>query len=42
MLTRLKELGRLDDDTVHVTGDRVHSGLTDLRVSEAGTVVKEH
>ena len=42
VLTRLKELGRVDDDTVHVTGDRVHSGLTDLRVSEAGTVVKEH
>ena len=42
VLTRLHELGRIDDDTVHVTGDRVHSGLTDLRVSEAGTVVKEH
>ncbi len=42
VLTRLRELGRVDDDTVHVTGDRVHSGLTDLRVSEAGTVVKEH
>ena len=42
VLTRLQELGRVDDDTVHVTGDRVHSGLTDLRVSEAGTVVKEH
>ena len=42
VMTRLKELGRLGDDTVHVTGDRVHSGLTDLRVSEAGTVVKEH
>ncbi|MDQ3210495.1 MAG: adenylyl-sulfate kinase [Actinomycetota bacterium] len=42
VLTRLKELGRIDDDAVLVTGDRVHSGLTDLRVSEAGTVVKEH
>ena len=42
VLTRLRELGRIDDDAVHVTGDRVHSGLTDLRVSEAGTVVKEH
>ena len=42
VLTRLRALGRIDDDTVHVTGDRVHSGLTDLRVSEAGTVVKEH
>ena len=42
VLTSLRDLGRIDDDTVRVTGDRVHSGLTDLRVSEAGTVVKEH
>jgi adenylyl-sulfate kinase len=42
VLTQLRELGRIDDDAVLVTGDRVHSGLTDLRVSEAGTVVKEH
>ena len=42
MLTRLKELGRIDDDTVMVTGDRAHSGMTDLRVDDAGTVVKEH
>jgi adenylyl-sulfate kinase len=38
----LKELGRIDDEAVLVTGDRAHSGMTDLRVSEAGTVVKEH
>lgn len=42
VLTRLKELGRIDDDAVLVTGDRAHSGMTDLRVTEAGTVVKEH
>jgi hypothetical protein len=42
VLIRLKELGRISDDAVLVTGDRVHSGFTDLRVSEAGTVVKEH
>ncbi len=42
VLGRLKELGRIDDDAVIVTGDRAHSGMTDLRVSEAGTVVKEH
>jgi adenylyl-sulfate kinase len=42
VLTRLTELGRIDDDAMSVTGERVHSGLTDLRVSEAGTVVKEH
>ncbi len=42
VLTRLKELGRIESDEVTVTGERVHSGLTDLRVTEAGTVVKEH
>ncbi|HEX7247589.1 MAG TPA: adenylyl-sulfate kinase, partial [Actinomycetota bacterium] len=42
VLTRLKELGRIDDDGVLVTGDRAHSGMTDLRVTDAGTVVKEH
>jgi adenylyl-sulfate kinase len=42
VLTRLNELGRIDDDTVRVTGDRLHSGLTDLRVAESGHVVKEH
>jgi adenylyl-sulfate kinase len=42
VLTRLKELGRIADDAVLIEGDRVHSGLTDLRVTEAGTVVKEH
>ena len=42
VLTRLKELGRIEDDTVHVTGDRLHSGLTDLRVADSGHVVKEH
>jgi adenylyl-sulfate kinase len=42
VLTSLKELGRLDDDTALVSGDRAHSGMTDLRVDAAGTVVKEH
>jgi adenylyl-sulfate kinase len=42
VLTRLQELGRIDDDTVMVTGDRLHSGLTDLRVADTGHVVKEH
>ncbi|MEO8477511.1 MAG: adenylyl-sulfate kinase [Actinomycetota bacterium] len=41
VLTRLKELGRIEDDTVMVTGDRLHSGLTDLRVADTGHVVKE-
>ena len=42
VLTRLQELGRIEDDTVLVTGDRLHSGLTDLRVADSGHVVKEH
>ena len=42
VLTRLKELGRVEDDAVHVRGDRLHSGLTDLRVADSGHVVKEN
>ena len=41
-LTRLKDLGYIDDDTVLVEGARAHSGLTDLRVHETGQVVEEH
>lgn len=41
VLSRLKELGRIDNAEVMVTGDRQHSGLTDLRVDGAGTVIKE-
>jgi adenylylsulfate kinase len=41
VLTRLVELGRLDNDDVLIEGDRVHSGLTDLRVADTGHVVKE-
>jgi adenylylsulfate kinase len=42
VMTRLKELGRLDSDEVMIEGDRVHSGMTDLRVADTGHVVKEH
>jgi adenylylsulfate kinase len=42
VLSALKHLGYIEDDAVLVTGDRVHSGLTDLRVAESGHVVKEH
>ncbi|MGZ4131463.1 MAG: adenylyl-sulfate kinase [Actinomycetota bacterium] len=42
VMTRLKELGRIDSDEVMIEGDRVHSGMTDLRVAESGHVVKEH
>ncbi|MCJ7832652.1 MAG: adenylyl-sulfate kinase, partial [Actinobacteria bacterium] len=41
VLTKLKELGRIESDEVMIEGDRVHSGLTDLRVDSAGTVIKE-
>ena len=40
-LTKLQELGHLEDDSVLVEGDRPHSGLTDLRVHETGHVVNE-
>jgi sulfate adenylyltransferase/3'-phosphoadenosine 5'-phosphosulfate synthase len=41
VLERLVELGHLQDAAVLVEGDRVHSGLTDLRVTETGHVAKE-
>jgi adenylylsulfate kinase len=41
VLTRLRELGWIDSDAVLIEGDRVHSGMTDLRVAESGHVVKE-
>ena len=41
-LSRLRELGYLESDEVMVSGDRVHSGMTDLRVHDSGHVVKEH
>jgi adenylyl-sulfate kinase len=39
-LTRLKELGYLEDDEIMVEGDRQHSGMTDLRLTETGDVAK--
>jgi adenylylsulfate kinase len=41
VLAALERLGFIDDDSVMVIGDRVHSGLTDLRVADSGHVVKE-
>jgi adenylylsulfate kinase len=41
VLTALVKLGYLDSDEVMVEGDRMHSGLTDLRVADTGHVVKE-
>ena len=40
-LTRLQELGYLEDDSILVEGGRLHSGLTDLRVHETGHVISE-
>jgi adenylylsulfate kinase len=42
VLTRLTELGWLASDEVLIEGDRVHSGMTDLRVAESGHVVREN
>jgi len=41
VLSALVKLGYLDSDEVMVQGDRMHSGLTDLRVADSGHVVKE-
>jgi len=42
VLTTLRTLGYLGSDETMIEGDRVHSGMTDLRVHETGHVVKEH
>ena len=41
VLDTLASLGHIDDAEVMIEGDRVHSGLTDLRVTDAGHVAKE-
>ena len=41
-LATLKELGYLDDDAPLVEGDRLHSGMTDLRIHDTGHVVREN
>jgi adenylylsulfate kinase len=40
ILDQLHDLGRIDDSTILVEGDRVHSGMTDLRLTETGTVAE--
>jgi adenylyl-sulfate kinase len=42
VMEKLQELGYLDDASAMIEGDRVHSGLTDLRLTESGHVAKEH
>jgi adenylylsulfate kinase len=41
VLETLAKLGYLDDARRLVEGDRLHSGLTDLRITETGHVAKE-
>ena len=41
VLTKLRELGRIQGDAVMADADRLHSGLTDLRIADSGHVVKE-
>ncbi len=41
VLTKLAELGHIENADVMIEGDRVHSGQTDLRVTSAGHVAKE-
>lgn len=40
VLGALQELGRIDEATILVEGPKVHSGLTDLRVTETGHVAE--
>ena len=40
VLTKLLELGYIDDATIMVEGERRHSGLTDLRLTERGHVAE--
>ena len=42
VLDTLANLGYIEDAAPLVEGDRVHSGFTDLRVTETGHVAKEH
>jgi adenylylsulfate kinase len=38
VMKKLAELGYIDDATLLVEGERVHSGLTDLRITDTGHV----
>ena len=41
VMDTLQTLGHIEDATLLAEGDRVHSGLTDLRVTDTGRVAKE-
>ncbi len=40
ILDALRDLGHIDDSATLVEGDHVHSGMTDLRLTESGTVAE--
>jgi sulfate adenylyltransferase len=42
VMETLQRLGHIEDARLLVEGDRVHSGLTDLRVTATGHVAEEH
>jgi adenylylsulfate kinase-like enzyme len=42
VMDTLARLRHIEDPMLLVEGDRVHSGLTDLRLTETGHVAKEH
>jgi adenylyl-sulfate kinase len=41
VLGKLADLGYIEDATMLVEGDRLHSGLTDLRITDTGHVTRE-
>jgi adenylyl-sulfate kinase len=41
VMEALRRLGHIEDAALLVEGDRVHSGMTDLRLTESGHVAKE-
>ena len=42
VLDTLAALGRIEDATRRVVDGQLHSGMTDLRIADDGTVTKEH
>ena len=40
VLKKLQELGYIEDSTIQVEGERRHSGLTDLRLTDEGNVAE--
>jgi hypothetical protein len=40
VLKKLQEFGYIEDATIRVEGQRVHSGLTHLRITDQGHVAE--